>query len=253
MKTLRRAKVVVLALMCSVSMPVMLMADVEFRARRMTRDDVPLGKGQCDIRLRVDGEAEVSLRGDMVHLRTISGRDGRDDGSECNEPLPARPVDEFSFEVRDSRGEILLLSEPLPRTGFRAVVRIRDGEGGEGRYHYRLSWRLDGGGPGLNRPGGSGPGRPVGRGPNAPPQVNSWTTGQAINACRGPVQDAIASDYRYNSADISNARADERQGRNDWIIGDATARRGPAIEYFIFSCQVDFSSGRVVAVDVRRR
>jgi hypothetical protein len=133
MKTHRRAKVVVLALVCAVSIPAL--ADVEFRARRMTRDDVPLGKGQCDIRLRVDGEAEVSLGGDMVHIRTISGRDGRDDGSECNELLPARPVDDFSFEVRDSRGEILLLSEPLPRTGFRAVVRIREGDGGEGRYH----------------------------------------------------------------------------------------------------------------------
>jgi hypothetical protein len=218
----------------------------------MTRDDVPLGKGQCDIRLRVDGEAEVSLGGDMVHIRTISGRDGRDDGSECNELLPARPVDDFSFEVRDSRGEILLLSEPLPRTGFRAVVRIRDGEGGEGRYHYRLSWRLDGGGPGFNRPGGLGSGRPGGPGRDLPPR-NRFTAAQAISACRGPVQDAIARDYRYNSADISNAHADERQGRNDWIIGDATARRGPAIEYFIFSCQVDFSSGRVVAVDVRRR
>jgi hypothetical protein len=130
-------------------------ADTQFRVKRMTRNDVPLGKGQCDIRLRVDNEAEISVRGDMVYVRTISGRDARDDGSECNEPLPARAVSDFNFEVRDRRGDIALLSEPTQRSGNRAVVRIRDGDGGEGRYHFRLSWQMDGGGYG--RDGGSYP------------------------------------------------------------------------------------------------
>jgi hypothetical protein len=252
MRTLRDANLAALALLCVVSVPIAAVADVEFRARKMTREDVPLGKGQCDIRVRIDGEAEVSLRGDLVHLRTISGRDGRDDGSECNELLPARPVEEFNFEVRDSRGEIQLLSEPLARTGFRAVVRIRDTEGGEGRYHFRLTWRMDGGGPGFVRPGNQG--RPGGgRGPYDAPRGRMLTAGQAIDACRGAVQDAVSRQYGYNSVDISNGRGDERQGRNNWIIGDATGRRGGAIEYFIFSCQVDFNSGAVLAVDVRRR
>jgi len=56
----------------------------------MTRNDVPFGKGQCDIRLQVDDEVEVTLRGDTVFIRTISGRDAFDDGSECNEPVPER-------------------------------------------------------------------------------------------------------------------------------------------------------------------
>src|SRR5688572_3807233 len=77
------------------------LADIEFQARRMSRGDVPLGKGQCDIRLRVDGEVEVSVRGDRISVRTISGSEPRDDGSECNEPLPARLVSDFFYEVRD--------------------------------------------------------------------------------------------------------------------------------------------------------
>ena len=56
------------------------LADTHFQARRMTRDDVPPGKGQCDIVLQVDNEAEVSVRGDLVTIHTISGRDPRDDG-----------------------------------------------------------------------------------------------------------------------------------------------------------------------------
>src|SRR3974390_1472295 len=70
------------ALLLCAALPAM--ADVQFRIRRMTRDDVPIGKGQCDIRLQGDDQAQVTVRGDMVFIRTISGRDPWDDGSECN-------------------------------------------------------------------------------------------------------------------------------------------------------------------------
>ena len=230
------------------------LADVDFQVKKMTRGDVPLGKGQCDIRLRIDGEAEVSLRGDRVHIRTISGRDGRDDGSECNEPMPARSLTGFNFEVLDRRNEMALLSEPERLTGFSAVVRIRDSEGGEGRYHFRLSWQMDGGGPGPGPgPGGGyGPGE-RGRGPDDRGPAARFPVARAMDVCRDAVRDRIARDYRYNTVDIQNVRADDRPGRNDWIIGDATGRSGRNIELFIFSCQVDFSTGRVRGVDVRIR
>ncbi len=147
-------------------------ADTQFRMRRMTRDDVPVGKGQCDIRLQVDNEVEVAVRLDLVSIRTISGREPQDDGSECNAPLPDRPMEGFNFEVMDSRGDIRLLSPPDRRNNFTAIVRIRDGAGGYGRYHFRLSWMMTGsdyrgdrpGGVGGDRPGGSGGDRPGGFG-----------------------------------------------------------------------------------------
>ncbi len=118
----------------------------------MTRDDVPVGKGQCDIRLQVDNEVEVAVRGDVVNIRTISGRDPRDDGSECNAPLPNRDIVGFNFQVIDSRNEIRLLAEPSRRNDFAAIVRIRDSASGEGRYHFRLSWAMTG--SDYGRPGG---------------------------------------------------------------------------------------------------
>lgn len=128
------------------------LADTRFQVRRMARNDVPLGKGQCDIRLQVDNEVEVDVRGDLVTIRTIAGRDARDDGSECNEPLPNRDIEGFNFEVKESRNEIRLLAEPSRRNSFAAIVRIRDSSGGEGRYHFRLSWALTG--SDYGRPGG---------------------------------------------------------------------------------------------------
>lgn len=147
---------------CATALPAL--ADTQFRLRPMMRDDVPLGKGQCDIRLQVDGEAEVAVRGDVVTIRTISGRDPYDDGnSECNAPLPNRDLENFRFEVRDSRNDIRLLAEPSRRNGFAAVVLIRDSSGGQGRYHFRLTWQMTGNDyrPG-GRPGGGFEGRPGG-------------------------------------------------------------------------------------------
>ena len=145
------------------------LADTQFRIRQMTRNDVPPGKGQCDIRLQVDNEVEVSVRRDTVTIHTLAGRDPRDDGSECNAPLPDRNIEGFNFQVMDSRNEIRLVAEPSRRNNFTAVVHIRDSAGGEGRYHFRLSWVMGGGGGppegrrGLGslpeeRRGGGGPG-----------------------------------------------------------------------------------------------
>src|SRR5512132_2446970 len=140
------------------------LADTQFRVRRTSRNDIPLGRGQCDIRLQVDNEVEVALRGDTVRIRTISGRDAYDDGnSECNMPLPDRPVSDFNFEVRDSRGEIRLIAEPSRRNNYTAVVLIRDGSGGQGRYHFRLTWDMRDPGP------SGGFGRPDFRGDDRPP------------------------------------------------------------------------------------
>jgi hypothetical protein len=145
---LKRLGILWLAL-CAVSLG---WADTQFRARKMTRTDVPRGKGQCDIRVQIDGEADVTVRGDLVLIHTISGRDGRDDGSECNEPLPNRPVAGFSFEAHEGHGEIRLITEPLRHTDFQATVRIREKEHGDGRYQFRLSWMMTGdGGPDRSR------------------------------------------------------------------------------------------------------
>jgi hypothetical protein len=60
--------------------------------------------------------------------------------------MPMRDMQGFNFEVKDSRDEIRLAAEPSRRNGYTAVVLIRDRPSGEGRYHFRLSWAITGGG-----------------------------------------------------------------------------------------------------------
>jgi hypothetical protein len=71
-------------------------------------------------------------------------------------PLPDRPFSDFNFEVKDSRGDIRLIAEPSRRNNWTAIVMIRDGSGGQGRYHFRLTWDMRDAAPtggGFGRPG----------------------------------------------------------------------------------------------------
>ena len=217
-------------------MAVSVHADTRFRAGRMTHDDVPLGKGRCDIRLQIDKEAEVRIRDDSVFVRTLSGREARDDGSECNEPLPRHGITGFNFEVRDSRGEIILLSPPSQRNEYTAVVRIRDSASGIGRYHFRLSWNIAGYDPERDRQ-----------------PRKDFAMQQGVQVCQEAVVSRIVDQYHYGDVGIQNIRADDNPGRRDYLLGEASARRGYHPVDFRFVCAVDFNSGRVRSVDVRKR
>jgi hypothetical protein len=115
-------------------------ADTRFKAKPMTRGNVPPGKGQCEIRLQVDDHVEVTVRRDLVVIHTVAGQDARDDGSTCNIPLPGELPRGFNFQSLESRNEMHLAEAPSFRNDFAAVVEIRDAAPGFGRYRFRLTW-----------------------------------------------------------------------------------------------------------------
>ena len=231
LKTMKLSALLVLA----AALPAL--ADTRFQVRRMNRDDVPLGKGQCDIRLQVDNQVEVHVRGDQVDIRTLAGQDARDDGSECNAPLPNRDVGGVRFEVMDSRGDIRLLAEPARRNDFTAVVAIRDGSGGFGRYHFRLSWGQTGS---DYRPGPpSGPPPPVRRddGFDRPP-TRGFAWNNVINFRgngRGNAVWSNAGDLRLGDCNIDI----DRGGK---VLAVFRAERGRTLTFH----------GQVVAEDAGR-
>ena len=128
-------------------------ADTRFPLRRMTRNDAPPGRGVCVIRLQVDNQVEVVLDREQAFVRTLAGQDARDEGSECSAPLPGREVDGFNFEVLEKRGDVQLVEAPSRRNGGKVIIRVRDGQGGFGRYILRVSWAMEGGGPDVRRDG----------------------------------------------------------------------------------------------------
>jgi hypothetical protein len=115
-------------------------ADSRFRITIMARPELQPGKGQCDIRLEIDNEVAITVRRDMVLIHTLSGEDARDDGSDCNAPLPAGDMPGFAVRTVDSRAEIQVLQRPSAHNDYAVVLRILDAAPGFGRYRFRLSW-----------------------------------------------------------------------------------------------------------------
>ncbi len=117
--------------------------DPVFRPKQMRDYNPRAADGRCIIRVRLDDESDVELRGDRVLLRTLTGRPGRDDGSECSQPLPAGGFSKFAFRGIDGRGEVRLVQEPRLGNQWTAIVAIRDKKGGDEGYTFELSWTAD--------------------------------------------------------------------------------------------------------------
>lgn len=96
--------------------------------------------GAFDVRVYVDGEVDLMIRGDEIHSEVFSGRPIRDAGSEFTQPLPATEFTRFEIEKKDGRGSVELLEEPSRRNRYTARIRVLDRQGGEDRYHIRIQW-----------------------------------------------------------------------------------------------------------------
>jgi hypothetical protein len=75
---------------------------------------------------------------------------------------------------------------------------------------------------------------------------------RAIETCQRAVEERVRRDG-YGRAEFNGTRMDDNPGRNDRVVGNLRAFRGPNFESFDFSCSVDLRGGDVRSVDVRRR
>jgi hypothetical protein len=203
------------------------------------------GNGRCTVQVDVDGVAEVEVSGSTGRLRTLSGREAAWRQFHCSEPLPGNPAD-FGFGGINGRGTVRLLRDPRSNGGT-AVIQINDPKGGRSVYTFDLQWRGTGGGGGGGWPPAPAP-VPPGRGPGP----GAFPTAKAIRIC----QDSVTSRLNrigYPYVTFGRTIPDDGPGRNDWVIGTVSGKRGFETTSFSFSCSVDFRSGMVRSVDVRPR
>ncbi len=217
------------------------------------------GNGRCTIEVTVDHAAELEVSGDQGLLTTTAGQPADWRRFQCNARLPSNPVD-FRFTKVNGRGTARLIQDPRSTAG-RAVVHITDPQGGRGTYTLDLQWR---GGPGGGGWTPDGPSTPPGHGPGG----GGWVPGQppppdgpgpggspvarVIRVCQESVTDRLRRDG-YRSVSFEHTTPVDNPGRHDRVTGTVSGKRGFGTAWFGFSCSVDFSSGRVRSVDVRRR
>jgi len=211
--------------------------------------------GRCYAEVRVDGAAEVEIRGDTASLRDLSGQAPQWQRFECTGPMPANANLRLTA---NGRGRTELISGP--QNGGAAVVRMQDPEGGAQVYQFELSW--NNGGPGYpagNQPYGNPPRYQDQNGPGYNPPVTErretgrpewggggrFTTNQAVQVCRDAIRDQAMQQFGTRDINIRRINIDDEPGRNDWVIGMAEIWNRGHEEHLRFSCSVNFDTGRV--------
>jgi len=99
------------------------------------------GSGSLHWSGAVDGEVEIRIQGRSVDYQTLSGSRPLDVRSDVS----GRPLGNGSggVDVRSSlgRGSVSVVQQPSSYNGYTAVIRVRDPQGGYGRYDFDVSWR----------------------------------------------------------------------------------------------------------------
>ena len=235
-------------------------AQVSDQVRRATISGSGGTSGKCTIEVRVDIVAEVDVYGDSGRLRTLGGQPATWTRMECNNPLPYRMTD-FRFRGIDGRGTQKLVQDPRNNNSI-AVIRIEDTRSGSEGYTFDIEWSGASGGSATNAfatssypvaspPPAAGTGGVLSsrRGP-----ARTISAERALDLCRAEVHTRGERDYGLRSIDITAVGIDTSQGRRNWVTGTFTDSIGsfPRGGGYRFNCAVDFSSGRVGAVEILR-
>jgi hypothetical protein len=214
-------------------------SEMQLHVRRQSGWDVRSREGRCEIRLWVDNRAEVRLRGDAVFVRTVEGARGRDEGSQCSQPLPFNSVRGFQIRQTAGRNRVELAQEPSRMNNFTAMFAIDDRQGGGDTYAFEVTWQAE---------------TDVAAAPA--PFFDD------VRACQDAVRQRFASqngrgsyiDFetfadRRNSAqgrDDRNGR-DGRNGGREAITGRGNARNPGEARDLTYSCDVDTRQNQVIS------
>jgi hypothetical protein len=195
----------------------------------------------------VDETVEIEIRGDEAFMRNLGGNPPQWRRFVCNSVMPRNPSG-FRFAGVDGRGRQELVRDP--RDGGPAVVRIDDPKAGSEGYTFDIFWSGGEGyptGPGAGYPGGGYPG-------GGYPGGNRFTREQAVRICQDAIRQQAADRFRSRDVVFRRTEMDEQPGRNDWVVGAISVRRGEGREEaYRFSCSVNFDSGRVRSAQIEDR
>jgi hypothetical protein len=195
--------------------------EFQMQPRHMSGWNPNAGQGRCRLLLWVDQRADVRIRGFDVWVKTLQGAPSRDEGSECDQPMPAT-VQSFNIRTVKARGKVWVSQTPSPQNRYQAVISIDDHQGGASSYVIEVNW-VRGGGPSL--PG--------------PPPVPSF---DEVRACQDGVRDQFLRRNQGNRATINFQGSPNRNnmgGNRLSLRGNAEGRSQYESRKMTYTCTVN--------------
>lgn len=208
----------------------MAQVEIQLRVRQQPGWDPRAREGRCDVRVWVDHQAELRMRGDGIFVRTLEGARSYDEGSACSQPLPYNSVRDFQVHQTAGRNRVNLVQMPDRMNNYSALLSINDDQGGGDHYAFEVTWRSEE------------------VAPNAPAPFFD-----DIRACQESVRQRFLSRNgrgAYLDFDGSADRQNQNQGR-ELIRGRGAAKNQNDSRDLTYSCVVDSRSGKVQSGDYR--
>jgi hypothetical protein len=202
--------------------------DIHFRIGQQPGWNLRAGEGRCEVRMWVDHQAELRIRGDRINVRTVEGARSYDEGSTCSQPLPYNSIRDFRVRQTAGRNRINVVQEPNRMNNYTALLSINDDQGGGDHYAFEVTWRLDG-----DRP-------------NTPAPFFD-----DVRACQDAVrQRFLSKNGRGAYIDFDDSPDRQRQDRDRELIrGRGAAKNQNESRDLTYSCVIDTRSGQVRSGD----
>jgi hypothetical protein len=222
-------RILLLPALAFITLPQALFAQSEFQMqpRHMNGWNPGAPQGRCRLLLWVDQRADVRIRGWDIWVRTVQGAPSRDEGSECNQPMPAS-VSNFQIRTVKGRGRVWVSQLPNPGNRYQAVVSIDDKQGGASSYVVDVNWVRGGPPPG----------------PVPPPPGNF----DGARACQDSVRAEFLRRNRGNAASIKFHGPPNQNnigGNRTNIQGRAQARSQYESRDMTYTCVVSYNRRQV--------
>lgn len=193
------------------------------------------GSGKCTFEVRIDGAADVEIRGNQGRLRWVGGGGMEWKRLECNQPLPRNPQN-FQFHGVDGRGTQTLMKSPNDNNGV-AVIRLDDPQRGSEGYTGDITWDggTDNGGWNGNNNGSWNNGGWNNGGWNNGNNNGNWNGGNAVSACQNAIRNQVG---RNGNIQFSGSVNNDRAGNVSVVQGLASAQGRGRNNYYQYSCVI---------------
>ena len=200
--------------------------EFQMNPRHMSGWNPNANQGRCRLLLWVDQRANVRIRGWDIWVKTMQGAPSRDEGSECNQPMPAA-VRDFQIRTVKGRGKVWVSQLPNPGNRYQAVVSIDDHQGGAASYVVDVSW-IRGGPP-----------------PGPPPPPAGF---DGIRSCQDRVRDEFYRRNRGNQVSIDFKGPPNQNnigGNRANVQGRAVGRSQYESREMTYTCVVNYQRQQV--------
>ena len=91
---------------------------------------------------QVDREIRIQIDGGRASVIEVGSNERTRRRVNMNGSIPNRPGTLY-VEVLQGRGRVDVIEQPSRRNGYRAVIRLRDPDGGAARYRIAAYWDSD--------------------------------------------------------------------------------------------------------------